>query len=407
MAKKIGQKTKTPMPCRDPHERRQTFDEVATRLHGRDGGPGGEPLHRVQEPAVRRRLPGRDRHPGVRQAGRRAATSTAPSGRSTDKNVLPAICGRVCPQEEQCEKRLHARRQVRAGRHRSPRALRRRLCRGHGLRLATRPRDPRHRPQGGGRRLGAGGPDGRGRPGEAGARRHDLRGAAQAGRRAHLRHPGVPAAEGHRRARGRTRSRTLGVEIKTNHVIGRTFTVDELFTELGYEAVFIGTGAGLPHFPKIPGVNLIGVYSANEYLTRSNLMKAYRFPESDTPIDPRQARRGHRRRQHGHGLGAHGPAPRRRARVPGLPALARARCPRALEEIEHAEEEGVEIMLLTAPVAILGDEHVARPRDALHPDGARRARRVGPPQPGARSRARSSTSRSTPSSSPSARAPTR
>jgi NADPH-dependent glutamate synthase beta subunit-like oxidoreductase len=76
----------------------------------------------------------------------------------------------------------------------------------------------------------------------------------------------------------------LGVEIKTNHVIGRTFTVDDLFDELHYDAVFIGTGAGLPHFPKIPGVNLIGVYSANEYLTRSNLMKAYRFPESDTPM---------------------------------------------------------------------------------------------------------------------------
>ena len=70
----------------------------------------------------------------------------------------------------------------------------------------------------------------------------------------------------------------LGVEIKTNHVIGQTFTIDELFTELGYDAVFIGTGAGLPTFPKIPGINLIGVYSANEYLTRSNLMKAYQFP---------------------------------------------------------------------------------------------------------------------------------
>jgi glutamate synthase (NADPH/NADH) small chain len=75
----------------------------------------------------------------------------------------------------------------------------------------------------------------------------------------------------------------IGVEIKTNHVIGQTFTVDELFTELGFEAVFIGTGAGLPTFPKIPGINLIGVYSANEYLTRSNLMKAYLFPATDTP----------------------------------------------------------------------------------------------------------------------------
>jgi hypothetical protein len=77
---------------------------------------------------------------------------------------------------------------------------------------------------------------------------------------------------------------SLGVEVKSDMVIGRTFTIDELMSEEGYNAVFLGVGAGLPWFMEIPGENLNGVYSANEYLTRSNLMKAYKFPESDTPI---------------------------------------------------------------------------------------------------------------------------
>ena len=77
---------------------------------------------------------------------------------------------------------------------------------------------------------------------------------------------------------------SLGVDIRTNVVIGKTITVDELFDEEGFHAVFIGTGAGLPQFLGIPGENCNGVYSANEFLTRTNLMKAYKFPEWDTPI---------------------------------------------------------------------------------------------------------------------------
>lgn len=76
----------------------------------------------------------------------------------------------------------------------------------------------------------------------------------------------------------------MGVDVKYNYVIGKIFTVDELLDEAGYDAVFIATGAGLPMFMRIPGENLNGVYSANEYLTRANLMQAYSFPETDTPI---------------------------------------------------------------------------------------------------------------------------
>src|SRR5262252_7635453 len=75
----------------------------------------------------------------------------------------------------------------------------------------------------------------------------------------------------------------LGVEIRLNQVIGCIYEMDELFTDLGFDAVFVGTGAGLPTLPGVPGINSIGVYSANEYLTRSKLMRADRFPDSDTP----------------------------------------------------------------------------------------------------------------------------
>ncbi len=98
---------------------------------------------------------------------------------------------------------------------------------------------------------------------------------------------------------------------------------------MGYEAAFIGIGAGLPMFMNIPGENLNGVYSANEYLTRSNLMKAYLFPEYDTPIKKGQEGRGHRRRQRGPGQRAHRPPLGGRGGEHRLSPLAARRCPRA------------------------------------------------------------------------------
>ncbi|HUH64987.1 MAG TPA: NADPH-dependent glutamate synthase [Syntrophales bacterium] len=147
--------------------------------------------------------------------------------------------------------------------------------------------------------------------------------------------------------------RKLGVEIFTDYVVGKARTVDELFKD-GYDAIFIGTGAGLPMFMGIPGENLVGVYSANEYLTRSNLMKAFRFPEYGTaPIRSKRvvtvgggnvamdsARTALR-------LGAESIIVYRRSRTE-MPARA--------EEIHHAEEEGVKIMILTNPVRVIGNE---------------------------------------------------
>jgi len=147
----------------------------------------------------------------------------------------------------------------------------------------------------------------------------------------------------------------LGVKIITNAVIGRLHTIDELFAE-GYDAVFLGVGAGSPVFMGIPGENLSGIYSANEYLTRSNLMKAYLFPEYDTPIV-----RGKNVAVIGGGnvamdsvrtalrLGAENAYIIYRRSEVELPARA--------EEVHHAKEEGVQFKLLTNPVEYIGDEN--------------------------------------------------
>jgi glutamate synthase (NADPH/NADH) small chain len=148
----------------------------------------------------------------------------------------------------------------------------------------------------------------------------------------------------------------MGVKIKLDSVIGNIRTVDELLVKDGFDAVYIGVGAGLPAFIKIPGMNLSGIYSANEYLTRANLMKAYLFPEYDTPLvkgievavfgagnvamdSARTALR----------LGAD--------RVRIIYRRSRDEMPARSAEVHHAEEEGVEFFLLTAPIRFLGDQN--------------------------------------------------
>ena len=155
--------------------------------------------------------------------------------------------------------------------------------------------------------------------------------------------------------------KALGVDVETNVVIGKTLTIDELF-EMGFEAVFIGSGAGLPNFMNIPGEALKGVYSANEFLTRSNLMKAYKA-DSDTPI-----LKGGKVAVVGGGnvamdaartalrLGAEKVYIVYRRSIEELPARK--------EEVEHAEEEGIDFRLLCNPVEILGYENPDDKRDA-------------------------------------------
>jgi len=147
--------------------------------------------------------------------------------------------------------------------------------------------------------------------------------------------------------------RSLGVEVKTGYVIGKIYTLDELFS-LGYDAIFIGIGAGLPKFMNIPGENLNGVYSANEFLTRINLMKAYLFPEYDTPV-----KIGKRVAVIGGGnvaMDASRVALRLGAqKVFDIYRRSPEEMPARAEEVQNARDEGVEFNFLTNPVRILGN----------------------------------------------------
>jgi glutamate synthase (NADPH/NADH) small chain len=146
---------------------------------------------------------------------------------------------------------------------------------------------------------------------------------------------------------------SLGVEFKLDYVIGRTLTVDQMLAD-GHDAIFLANGAGLPTFMDIPGENLNGVYSANEFLTRSNLMKAYRFPEYDTPITV-----GKKVAVIGAGnvaMDSARTALRLGAEVHLIYRRSHDEMPARNEEIHHAEEEGIILDLLANPTQIIGDD---------------------------------------------------
>ncbi|RKY60466.1 MAG: glutamate synthase (NADPH), homotetrameric [Candidatus Latescibacterota bacterium] len=266
-----------------------------------------------------------------------------------ETNNLPAICGRVCPQETQCEKLCVL------GRRYEPVAIGRleRFAadyeREHGY-------DPPALPPPTGKKVAVvgSGPSG-------------LTAAADLAKMGHkvvifegLHVPGGVLVYGipeFRLPKSIVQAevdfvRSLGVEIRTNWVIGKIRTVDELLEE--YDAVYIATGAGAPTFMGIPGENLNGVYSANEYLTRVNLMKAYQFPEADTPV-----RRGRKVAVIGGGnvaMDAARTARRLGADVTVIYRRSRAEMPARLEEVHHAEEEGVNFQFLTNPVRYIGND---------------------------------------------------
>jgi glutamate synthase (NADPH/NADH) small chain len=354
MPKKIGQKTRTPMPAADPEVRRRSFDEVTT----------GYTIELARQEAARciecRNRPCVDGCPveiDIPAFVRQVADGEFASAFHTisDRNLLPAVCGRVCPQEEQCEARCTL------GVRFEPVAIGRleRFVADYAALMQLTDHATPVAATGRTVAVVGSGPSG-------------LTVAADLAKLGHsvtifeaLHKPGgvliygipefrLPKAIVEREIDKLT---ALGVRIATNQVVGRTFTIDELLGEMGFDALFIGTGAGLPHFPGIPGVNLIGVYSANEYLTRSNLMKAYRFPEHDTPIV-----RGRNVAVIGGGNTAMDSV-RTALRLGAEHAYliyrrSRGEMPARAEEIEHAEEEGVEVVLLAAPVALVGDERL-------------------------------------------------
>jgi glutamate synthase (NADPH/NADH) small chain len=197
------------------------------------------------------------------------------------KNSLPAVCGRVCPQEIQCEGRCIV------GNKDEPVAI------GHLERFAadwerengTGALPPKAEPTGKKVAVVGSGPSGLTVAGDLIVKGHDVTVLEAFHKSGGVLVYGIPEFRLPKAivAQEVNFLERLGVKVECDAVVGRTVSLDELFEE-GYEAVYIGVGAGLPRFMNIPGENLIGILSANEYLTRANLMKAYKFPEVDTPI---------------------------------------------------------------------------------------------------------------------------
>ena len=274
----------------------------------------------------------------------------------TKSSSLPAVCGRVCPQETQCESKCTMGvkfEPVGIGR------LERFVADYHNENCKEAPQ----KPQSNGHRVAVigSGPSGLTCAGDLAKKGYKVTVFEALHTAGGVLVYGIPEFRLPKSivAKEVDTLKQLGVDVETNVVIGKTLTVDELF-DMGYEAIFIGSGAGLPNFMNIPGESLKGVYSANEFLTRSNLMKAYK--DSDTPI-----MKGGRVAVVGGGnvamdaartalrLGAEKVYIVYRRSIEELPARA--------EEVEHAKEEGIEFRLLCNPTEILGYNNENDPRD--------------------------------------------
>ncbi len=269
-----------------------------------------------------------------------------------ETNGLPAVCGRVCPQEDQCEKVCII------GKKNDPVSIGRleRFAadyeREHGE--ITIPELPHST----GKKVAVvgGGPAGLTVAGDMIKKGHTVKifealhvagGVLMYGIPEFRLPKSIVKAEVEYLAR-------MGVEIECNSVVGKLDTVDELMAD-GFDAVFVGTGAGLPYFMNIPGENLIGVYSANEYLTRVNLMRAYEFPGHDTPV-----LRGKKVAVFGAGNTAMDAARTALRLCPEEVSIvyrrSREEMPAREEEIHHGGEEGLNFQLLTAPKRFIGDD---------------------------------------------------
>ena len=341
---------KNPMPSQDPQVRRGNFDEVAlgyTEAQALDEAQ--RCLHCKNKPCMQGcpvmvHIP--DFIAKVAEGDFEAAYQIIAA-----TSALPAVCGRVCPQESQCEKycvRGIKGESVGIGR------LERFVADWHREHAAAAP----EKPASNGHKVAVvgSGPAGLTCAGDLARKGYDvtvfealhLAGGVLVYGIPEFR---LPKAIVQKEVDG---LKAMGVTIATDTVVGRTVSIDELQNEMGFEAVFIGSGAGLPMFMDIPGVNYRGVYSANEFLTRINLMKAYR-PDSDTPI------------QHpgkvavvGGGnvaMDAARCAKRLGAEVSIVYRRGMEELPARKEEVEHAEEEGIVFRTLCNPVEILANEN--------------------------------------------------
>ncbi len=342
--------TKNPMPSQEPNVRNKNFEEVAL------GYTEAQALDEAQRCLNCKNKPCMTGCPvmvhipefiaEVAKGDFEAAYQVI-----SNTSALPAVCGRVCPQENQCEKYCVRGKKgdpVGIGR------LERFVADWHNAHCTAAP----EKPASNGHRVAivGSGPAGLTCAGDLARKGYEvtvfealhLAGGVLVYGIPEFR---LPKSIVQKEVDG---LKALGVTIATDTVVGRTITVDELMEEQGFEAVFIGSGAGLPMFMNIPGVNYKGVFSANEFLTRINLMKAYK-PESDTPIiHPKKVA------VVGGGnvaMDAARCAKRLGAEVYIVYRRGMEELPARKEEVEHAEEEGIIFKTLNNPVEILADEN--------------------------------------------------
>jgi glutamate synthase (NADPH/NADH) small chain len=340
-----------PMPAQDPKTRVRNFDEVPFGLTPELAQAEAQRCLRCKKPHCMEGCPVSVKIPAfIKLIAEGDFVGAARKIKET--NSLPAVCGRVCPQEEQCEKVCVV------GRKGDPVAI------GNLERFAAD-----YEREGGYVEIPEPTPPSGKRVAIVGAGPAGLAAAGDLARLGHavtifeaLHKPGGVLAYGipeFRLPKSIVNAevdflRRLGVEFKLNEVIGKVAGVDELLGEKGFDAVFLGTGAGLPRFLGVPGENLNGVMSANEYLTRANLMRAF-DPESDTPIPERE-------RVAVIGAGNVAMDAARTALRLGAKQVSivyrrsRAEMPARQDEIHHGEEEGIDFKLLSNPVRILGND---------------------------------------------------
>ncbi|MEE9557719.1 MAG: NADPH-dependent glutamate synthase [Candidatus Adiutricales bacterium] len=349
MAEKKEKVPRQPMPEREPQERRENFEEVPLGFSPEVAELEASRCLECKNPKCVIGCPVEIDIPGFISLIKKGDYSAA-STRLKEKTALPAVCGRVCPQESQCEEVCIL------GRKDDPVAIGRleRFVadwareKGDSALPAMAPKTGKSVA------VVGSGPASITVAGDLILKGHDVTVFEAFHKTGGVLVYGIPEF---RLPKDIVQYEIdnlaeIGVKFELNSVVGRTETVDELLER--FDAVFIAVGAGLPRFMRIPGENLIGVFSANEYLTRANLMKAYLFPEYDTPIV-----RGKNVAVLGAGnvaMDAARTALRLGAeRVRIVYRRSREEMPARAEEIHHGEEEGVEFYLLTIPIKFIGD----------------------------------------------------
>ena len=350
MAKFNMQLEKNPMPSQDPEIRKRNFEEVALGYSEETAVNEAMRCLECKNPKCVSGCPVGINIPGFIKKIKEKDYDGAYDVIS-ESSLLPAICGRVCPQESQCEK--YCVRGVKG----DPVGIGRLERFAADLRMSKNV--PVSKPESkNGKKIAVvgSGPAGLSCAGVLAKKGYDVTIFEALHVAGGVLMYGIPQFRLPKEIVQREISnlKELGVDIETNHIIGKTYTIDDLKSD-GYDAIFIGSGAGLPRFMNIPGENFMGVYSANEFLTRINLMKAYK-DDSHTPVMKAKnvavvgggnvamdAARSAMR------LGAENVYIIYRRSEAELPARA--------EEVEHAKEEGIIFKTLNNPVEILGDEN--------------------------------------------------